>query len=110
MVVSPLTRTCETAFHIFGAGRQPGKPGFLSTLDAPDGSEEKLRGEKVPAPRILVREECRERWGEYACDGRRPPPGCSAAAAHFAMALGATERAAWAAVLAARRGGKTLPT
>lgn len=26
------------------------------------------------------------------------------------MTLGATERAAWAAVLAARRGGKTLPT
>jgi len=72
VVVSPLTRTCETAFHIFGPGRQPGKPGFLSTLDAPDGSEEKLRGEKVPAPRILVREECRERWGQYVCDGRRP--------------------------------------
>ena len=72
VVVSPLTRTCETAFHIFGPGRQPGKPSFLSTLDAPDGSEEKLRGEKVPAPRILVREECRERWGQYVCDGRRP--------------------------------------
>ena len=26
----------------------------------------------APAPKILVREECRERWGEYVCDGRRP--------------------------------------
>jgi len=26
----------------------------------------------APPPRILVREECRERWGNYVCDGRRP--------------------------------------
>ncbi len=36
-------------------------PAFLST---------EARG--VAAPRVLVREECRERWGHYACDGRRP--------------------------------------
>ena len=72
VIVSPLTRTCETAFHIFGPGRKPGVPAFLDTGTAPPGSEEASRGERVPAPRILVREECRERWGEYVCDGRRP--------------------------------------
>lgn len=71
VVVSPLTRTCETAYHIFGDGRQPGKPAFLCKSIAPEGSIEYERGDKVPAPRILVREECRERWGQYVCDGRR---------------------------------------
>jgi len=72
VVVSPLTRTCETAYHIFGAGRKPGMPAFLDPGCAPEGSEEAEKGEKVPSPRILVREECRERWGQYVCDGRRP--------------------------------------
>jgi len=72
VVVSPVTRACETAFHIFGPGRKPGNPAFLDPGIAPEGSEEAARGERVPAPRILVREECRERWGEYVCDGRRP--------------------------------------
>ena len=71
VVVSPLTRTLETARHIFGRGRQPGTPAFLDPGTAPAGSHEATRGERVPAPRILVREECRERWGEYVCDGRR---------------------------------------
>jgi len=26
---------------------------------------------ELPPPKILVREECRERWGHYVCDGRR---------------------------------------
>jgi len=64
VVVSPLTRTLETANHIFGPARPPGMPSFLA--DAKDGQKD------VPRPRILVREECRERWGEYVCDGRRP--------------------------------------
>mmetsp|Transcript_43447 Transcript_43447/g.114169 ORF Transcript_43447/g.114169 Transcript_43447/m.114169 type:complete len:334 (+) Transcript_43447:54-1055(+) len=71
VVVSPLTRTLETAQHIFGRGRQPGVPAFLDPGMTPEGSEEAARGERVPAPRVLVREECRERWGEYVCDGRR---------------------------------------
>ena len=63
VVVSPLTRTCETADHIFGPARPPGMPACL---------DPSLRAGGPPAPRILVREECRERWGEYVCDGRRP--------------------------------------
>mmetsp|Transcript_36723 Transcript_36723/g.67211 ORF Transcript_36723/g.67211 Transcript_36723/m.67211 type:complete len:310 (+) Transcript_36723:43-972(+) len=59
VVVSPLTRTLETAQHIFGPARKPGMPAFM------------FKGE-APPPRILVREECRERWGKYVCDGRRP--------------------------------------
>ena len=62
VVVSPLTRTCETAQHIFGPARAPGTPAFACSA-GPGGA---------PAPRVLVREECRERWGEYVCDGRRP--------------------------------------
>jgi broad specificity phosphatase PhoE len=53
VVVSPLTRACETADIVFG--QTPGKYG----------------GEEVPPPRILVREECRERYGKYVCDSRR---------------------------------------
>ncbi|KAJ1447030.1 histidine phosphatase superfamily [Pelagophyceae sp. CCMP2097] len=70
VVVSPLTRTLETARHIFGRGRSPGKPAFLD-----EGSEmnidEGIYGH-IAAPRMLVREECRERFGHYVCDGRRP--------------------------------------
>lgn len=72
MIVSPLTRTCETAAHIFGRPRAPGVPGFLDPGEAPAGTPEHASGMKVPAPRILVREECRERWGNFCCDGRRP--------------------------------------
>jgi len=72
VVVSPLTRTCETARHIFGRGRRPGQPSFLDPGTAPEGSAEHAQEMHVPAPRILVREECRERWGNFVCDGRRP--------------------------------------
>uniref|UniRef100_A0A6S8XG61 Phosphoglycerate mutase-like protein n=1 Tax=Ditylum brightwellii TaxID=49249 RepID=A0A6S8XG61_9STRA len=72
VVVSPLTRTCETARHIFGRARTPGSPAFLDPGQAPDGTPEHQAGIPVPAPRILIREECRERWGHYVCDGRRP--------------------------------------
>ena len=52
VVVSPLTRACETANIVFG--ETPGTYG----------------GEVLPPPRILVREECRERYGKYVCDSR----------------------------------------
>jgi len=76
VVVSPLTRTLETAYHVFGRGRQPGKPHFVDPLHTPvaetDTMVDTLQNEnEVPPPRILVREECRERWGQYVCDGRR---------------------------------------
>jgi broad specificity phosphatase PhoE len=71
VIVSPLTRTCETALHIFGHPRKPGTPAFLSTGEAPLGTPEHAAGISVPAPRFLVREECRERFGHYVCDGRR---------------------------------------
>lgn len=71
VVVSPLTRTCETARHIFGRARTPGTPAFLDPGKAPEHSQEYAAGVSVPAPRIVVREECRERWGHYVCDGRR---------------------------------------
>lgn len=71
VVVSPLTRTCETALHVFGQPREPGKPAFLNQVDAPTNSPEYAAGVKVAPPRFLVREECRERWGHYVCDGRR---------------------------------------
>lgn len=71
VVVSPLTRTCETAFHIFGKPREPGVPAFLAKGDAPSGTPELAAGINIPPPRFLVREECRERWGHYVCDGRR---------------------------------------
>eukprot|EP00316_Scyphosphaera_apsteinii_P023691 CAMPEP_0119304266 /NCGR_PEP_ID=MMETSP1333-20130426/5530_1 /TAXON_ID=418940 /ORGANISM="Scyphosphaera apsteinii, Strain RCC1455" /LENGTH=332 /DNA_ID=CAMNT_0007307117 /DNA_START=51 /DNA_END=1049 /DNA_ORIENTATION=- len=73
VVVSPLTRACQTARHVFGRARKPGCPGFLDPGVAPEGSPERLKGngDQVPAPRILVREECRERWGNFVCDGRR---------------------------------------
>ena len=32
VVVSPLTRTCETALHVFGQPRAPGQPSFLSQV------------------------------------------------------------------------------
>lgn len=72
VVVSPLTRTCETVQHIFGRARTPGTPAFLDPGRAPEGTPEEAAGIHVPAPRVLVREECRERWGHYVCDGRRP--------------------------------------
>jgi len=71
VVVSPLTRTCETALHVFGKPRIPGKPAFLDDGVAPAHAPEYKAGLKVPAPRFLVKEECRERWGHYVCDGRR---------------------------------------
>jgi broad specificity phosphatase PhoE len=71
VVVSPLTRTCETALHVFGTPRAPGMPAFLSRGEAPLGTPEHSAGMNVPPPRFLVREECRERWGRYVCDGRR---------------------------------------
>lgn len=74
VVVSPLTRTLQTALNIFGKPRQPGVPAFLDSGLAPGGSPERSNNPdyKVPAPKMLVREECRERWGLYVCDGRRP--------------------------------------
>eukprot|EP00929_Paragymnodinium_shiwhaense_P106887 TRINITY_DN72726_c0_g1_i1.p1 TRINITY_DN72726_c0_g1~~TRINITY_DN72726_c0_g1_i1.p1 ORF type:complete len:328 (-),score=41.68 TRINITY_DN72726_c0_g1_i1:117-1100(-) len=74
VVVSPLTRTLQTADAIFGPPRTPGVPAFLDPGVAPEGSPEGSAAStrKVPRPRILVREECRERWGLYVCDGRRP--------------------------------------
>jgi hypothetical protein len=71
VVVSPLTRTCETALHVFGTPREPGKPAFLDMVDAPTNTPEYAAGIKISPPRFLVREECRERWGHYVCDGRR---------------------------------------
>jgi broad specificity phosphatase PhoE len=47
IVVSPLTRTLETALLCFGPATEDGTP-------------------------WLVHELCRERWGKYTCDGRRP--------------------------------------
>jgi broad specificity phosphatase PhoE len=74
VVVSPLTRTLQTAEAIFGPPRTPGVPAFLDPGQAPEGSPESeiATTRAVPRPRILVREECRERWGLYVCDGRRP--------------------------------------
>lgn len=71
VVVSPLTRACETALHVFGQPRVPGRPAFLDPGLAPPGTPEYQSGIKVPAPRFLVKEECRERFGHYVCDGRR---------------------------------------
>lgn len=53
VIVSPLTRACETAEIVFG--KTPGEYGGIA----------------MPPPRVLVREECRERYGRYVCDGRR---------------------------------------
>ena len=63
IIVSPLTRTLETAMHVFGPPRKPGVPAFLADKFGKTG---------LPRPQFLVREECRERWGHYSCDGRRP--------------------------------------
>lgn len=62
VVVSPLTRTLESAQHIFGPPRKPGVPAFLA---------ERFENTELPRPKFLVREECRERLSN-ACDGRRP--------------------------------------
>lgn len=32
---------------------------------------EQFESTGLPRPQFLVREECRERWGHYSCDGRR---------------------------------------
>ena len=76
--ITPRTFVCTTCAriplqHVFGRPREPGLPAFLDPGQAPEGSVERSGGHdaKVPAPRILVREDCRERWGEYVCDGRR---------------------------------------
>ena len=53
VLVSPLTRACETANIIFG--ESPGTFG----------------GQKIPPPHIVVWEELRERYGRYVCDARR---------------------------------------
>ena len=53
VIVSPLTRACEVAQIVFADS--PGTYG----------------GEVVPPPHVLVKEECRERYGKYVCDGRR---------------------------------------
>ena len=58
VVVSPFTRTLETAMHVFGEPPAGGEDGAPPTLDA--------------GVAYVVREECRERWGLYVCDGRRP--------------------------------------
>mmetsp|Transcript_23086 Transcript_23086/g.33912 ORF Transcript_23086/g.33912 Transcript_23086/m.33912 type:complete len:550 (-) Transcript_23086:970-2619(-) len=62
VVVSPLTRALETAQLIFG--RDPGL--------APIGSPERAAGLPIRAPQLLVREECRERYGHFVCNGRQP--------------------------------------
>mmetsp|Transcript_12540 Transcript_12540/g.18939 ORF Transcript_12540/g.18939 Transcript_12540/m.18939 type:complete len:259 (+) Transcript_12540:68-844(+) len=61
VVVSPLTRALETASKVFGVPRKPGLPSFLA-----ERNEDGYR--KVP---VLVREECRERYGVYTPTGRR---------------------------------------
>ena len=88
VVVSPLTRTLQTAKYIFGPGRQPGTYVkvmqltythiidlksyiFDTTTGVPAFISERFEETDLPCPRILVMEECRERWGEYSCDGRR---------------------------------------
>jgi len=53
VIVSPLTRALETTREIFS--ETPGTYG----------------GEVVPPPRLVVSEDCRERYGRYVCDGRR---------------------------------------
>lgn len=53
VIVSPLTRALETAQQIFS--ETPGSYGGLV----------------VPPSRVLVSEDCRERYGRYVCDGRR---------------------------------------
>jgi broad specificity phosphatase PhoE len=63
VVVSPLTRTLQTAYHVFGPPRKPGTAPFLS---------ERFESTDLPRPHFLVREECREKYGQYTCDGRRP--------------------------------------
>jgi broad specificity phosphatase PhoE len=60
VVVSPLTRTLQSAQHIFGPPRQPGLPSMLA---------ERFGDTDLPRPKFLVREECRERLSN-ACDGR----------------------------------------
>lgn len=57
---------------MFGRARKPGCPAFLDEGLTPHGSPEARQGQVTAAPRILVREECRERWGKFVCDGRRP--------------------------------------
>ena len=58
---------------MFGRARKPGCPAFLDEGLTPQGSPEARQGQVTAAPRILVREECRERWGKYVCDGNPNP-------------------------------------
>jgi broad specificity phosphatase PhoE len=95
VVVSPLTRTCETALHVFGHPRKPGMPGFLCEGDAPVGTPEHAAGIQVPPPRFLVREECRERYGHYVCDGRRSIEEISAEFSDFDFSEVADNQDAW---------------
>lgn len=62
VIVSPLTRTLQSADYIFGPPRKPGIPAILA---------ERFENSELPRPKFLVREECRERISN-ACDGRRP--------------------------------------
>lgn len=41
---------------------RPGEAAFLA---------DRFENTDLPRPKFLVKEECRERWGHYCCDGRR---------------------------------------
>jgi len=56
VVVSPLTRTLQTAMFCMGPLH-----GMPSPVQRPDGR----------MPPFIALEMCRERWGKYTCDGRR---------------------------------------
>lgn len=58
VVVSPLTRTCQTALHVFGQPRPPGLPAFMCTGEAPVGSAEHAAGIKISPPVSLLSSKC----------------------------------------------------